>query len=172
MAILATIYLKQSKMSEAQELSIYVLNARKRILGEDNPDTAASMINLLALYTKQGQWEEAKSLKFDISKCRKQIFGEESQQMSKDGQLRGMSGRTTKGRGSSETQVLSGSEGLQSGNKQSHIGKGEDNRISQRTSQQVNDSQLTLQESKSRRGINITLKKMEEVFVVYPRFSY
>ena len=62
---------------EAEELEVQVSETRKRVLGEEHPDTLTSMANLASTYSNQGRWEEAEQLKIQVSETRKRVLGEE-----------------------------------------------------------------------------------------------
>ena len=46
-------------------------------LGEEHPDTLASMAGLAATYTEQGQWKEAEALQVVVMEKRMHAWGEE-----------------------------------------------------------------------------------------------
>jgi tetratricopeptide (TPR) repeat protein len=54
--------MQQGKYTEAEELYIKVLAARRRQLGDDHPDTLNSINNLGGLHTQQGKYAEAEEL--------------------------------------------------------------------------------------------------------------
>jgi Tetratricopeptide repeat len=47
------------------------------MLGEEHPDTLASMANLASTYRNQGRWKEAKELEVQVIETRKRVLGEE-----------------------------------------------------------------------------------------------
>lgn len=51
-----------AEYEKAQELYSQVLEIRKRVLGEEHPDTAASYNNLASVYASQGEYEKAEGL--------------------------------------------------------------------------------------------------------------
>jgi len=53
------------------------LDKRKRILGEDHPDTLSSMGNLAALYESQGNYDAALPLCLECLDKQKRILGED-----------------------------------------------------------------------------------------------
>jgi hypothetical protein len=54
-----------------------VLAKRKRILGEEHPDTISAMNNLANTLSDQGQLDEAATMKKEVLAKRKRILGEE-----------------------------------------------------------------------------------------------
>ena len=50
---------------------------RKRVLGEEHPDTLTSMANLALTYLDQGQWTEAEQLSVQVLEARMRILGKE-----------------------------------------------------------------------------------------------
>ncbi|KDQ49043.1 hypothetical protein JAAARDRAFT_144019 [Jaapia argillacea MUCL 33604] len=77
MANLAATYCNQERWNEAEGLQIAVMEARKRLLGEEHPDTLGSMGNLALTYKNQGRWKEAEGLEMAVMKARKRLLGEE-----------------------------------------------------------------------------------------------
>ncbi|KAK3614866.1 hypothetical protein LTR22_027643 [Elasticomyces elasticus] len=59
---LASVYRDQGQWQEAEELEEQVLETRKRVLGEEHPDTLLSMNNLAATCSNQGRWQTAEEL--------------------------------------------------------------------------------------------------------------
>jgi hypothetical protein len=51
------------RWKEAEELEVQVMKMRKRVLGEEHPDTLLSIGNLASTYSNQGQWKEAEELR-------------------------------------------------------------------------------------------------------------
>ncbi|KAB5517553.1 hypothetical protein GE09DRAFT_978889, partial [Coniochaeta sp. 2T2.1] len=47
------------RWKEAESLGVQVMDARKRVLGEDHLDTLTSMANLASTYWNQGRLKEA-----------------------------------------------------------------------------------------------------------------
>jgi len=56
---------------------VVVIEKRKRLLGEDHPDTLSSMANLAATYRNQGRWKDAEVLQVVVTEKRKQLLGED-----------------------------------------------------------------------------------------------
>ena len=63
--------------ADAQPLLEDALRTRKRVLGEDNPETLASANALANLYWYQGKFNEAEPLYRDVVKRRKRVLGED-----------------------------------------------------------------------------------------------
>lgn len=51
---LATLYSRQGRWKEAEELEMQVMKTEKRLLGEEHPSTLISMINLASIYSDLG----------------------------------------------------------------------------------------------------------------------
>jgi tetratricopeptide (TPR) repeat protein len=65
------------RYKEAEELFMQVIEARKRVLGEEHPYTLTSMGNLAATYRSQGRWKEAEELEVQVIETEKRVLGEE-----------------------------------------------------------------------------------------------
>jgi tetratricopeptide (TPR) repeat protein len=61
---------------EAEELQVAVMQMRKRILGEEHPDTLRSVGNLASTYQNQGRWKEAEELQVQVMQMSKRVLGE------------------------------------------------------------------------------------------------
>jgi len=59
MANLASTYRHQGRWKEAEELDVQVVEKRKRVLGQEHPDTLTSMNNLAWTLKSQGRDDEA-----------------------------------------------------------------------------------------------------------------
>jgi hypothetical protein len=66
MANLASTYRNQGRWKEAEELEVQVMETKKRVLGEENPDTLTSMNNLA--FTLKGRGQNAEAIKL-MEKC-------------------------------------------------------------------------------------------------------
>jgi hypothetical protein len=75
MANLAFTYSNQGQWKEAEGLFIQVMESRKRLLGEEHPDTLTSMANLASTYRNQEQWKEAEKLDVQVMKIRNTLPG-------------------------------------------------------------------------------------------------
>ena len=51
------------------------METRKRVLGEEHPDTLTSMANLASTYRNQGRWKEAEELEVQVMETRKRVLG-------------------------------------------------------------------------------------------------
>ncbi|KAK7419112.1 hypothetical protein QQZ08_010982 [Neonectria magnoliae] len=67
----------QGRWKEVEELEVRVIEMRKRVLGEEHPDTLTSMANLASTYSNQGRWKEAEALFVRVMETRKRVLGEE-----------------------------------------------------------------------------------------------
>jgi hypothetical protein len=61
----------------AKELFVQVMETRKRVLGEEHPDTLLSIGNLALTYSNQGQWKEAEELGVQAMEMSSRVLGEE-----------------------------------------------------------------------------------------------
>jgi tetratricopeptide (TPR) repeat protein len=71
MANLAVTYYEQKRWEEAEKLELQVVEARKRVLGPEHPDTLTSMHNLAYTYMGQGRRREAKQLEAEAKQSEK-----------------------------------------------------------------------------------------------------
>ncbi|KAJ7209090.1 P-loop containing nucleoside triphosphate hydrolase protein [Mycena rebaudengoi] len=62
---------------DAAALEVVVMEMRKRVLGEEHPDTLTSMGNLASTYRSQGRWKDAEALEVVVMEMRKRVLGEE-----------------------------------------------------------------------------------------------
>ena len=53
-----------------------VMETRKRVLGEEHPDTLTSISNLALTYRNQGQWKKAEDLQVMVIVTMKRVLGE------------------------------------------------------------------------------------------------
>ncbi|KAH8588254.1 hypothetical protein B0O99DRAFT_693645 [Bisporella sp. PMI_857] len=73
----AQVYVDSGQWRNACELREEVLEARKRTLGDEHPDTLLSMNNLASSYSDLGRMQEAVKLKEKVLKAGKRTFGDE-----------------------------------------------------------------------------------------------
>jgi len=52
-----------------------MIETRKRVLGEEHPDTLTSMANLAETYRNQEQWKEAKELEAQLMETKEKGAG-------------------------------------------------------------------------------------------------
>ena len=50
------------------------METRKRVLGQEHPDTLTSMANLTSTYGYQGRWKEAEELQVQVVEARKRVL--------------------------------------------------------------------------------------------------
>jgi tetratricopeptide (TPR) repeat protein len=74
---LANTYRAQARTGDAAALQEEVLQKRRRILGEELPDTLRSMNNLANTYSDQGRTGEAAALQEEVLQKQRRILGEE-----------------------------------------------------------------------------------------------
>ncbi|WZH42130.1 uncharacterized protein QYS62_003120 [Fusarium acuminatum] len=67
----------EGRWKEAEELQVDVVEIRRRVLGEEHPDTLKGMNNLASTYWNQGRWKEAEELGVDVMEIMKRVLGEE-----------------------------------------------------------------------------------------------
>ncbi|KAJ6260293.1 hypothetical protein Dda_4518 [Drechslerella dactyloides] len=65
----------QGKWRDAERLQLEAIETRRVMLGEEDPDTLASMNNLASTYWDQGRWKEAEELEVRIADAHKATFG-------------------------------------------------------------------------------------------------
>ena len=51
-----------------------VLETKKRVLGQEHPDTLTSMNNVEMMYSDQGRWKEAEELQVRVTEMRKKVL--------------------------------------------------------------------------------------------------
>jgi tetratricopeptide (TPR) repeat protein len=73
----ATALYSDGQYSESEHFIVRVIEARKRVLGEEHPDTLASMNNLASMFWNQGRWKEAEDLDVRVIETKKRVLGEE-----------------------------------------------------------------------------------------------
>jgi len=73
----ALIFSEAGRWKEAEELEVQVMETRKRVLGEEHPDTLTSIDSLASTYRNQGRWKEAEELEVQVMETRKRVLGEE-----------------------------------------------------------------------------------------------
>ncbi|KAL6409280.1 hypothetical protein AUP68_05652 [Ilyonectria robusta] len=64
--------------SEAEELSAQALATRRQLLGEEHPDTLASMGRLALIFEERGRWKEAEELHLRKLEISKRVLGEQN----------------------------------------------------------------------------------------------
>jgi putative hemolysin len=69
--------LSDGRYKEAEELEVQVMETRKRVLGEEHPDTLAIMANLASTFWNQGRWKEAEDLEVQVMETSSRVLGEE-----------------------------------------------------------------------------------------------
>jgi hypothetical protein len=71
-----TLY-SDGRYKEAEKLYVEVMQTRKRVLGDEHPDTLTSMASLAATYRNQGRWGEAKKLQVEVMQTIKRVLGDQ-----------------------------------------------------------------------------------------------
>ncbi|KAJ7438732.1 hypothetical protein FB451DRAFT_1378116 [Mycena latifolia] len=75
--ILATLYGNSGLFHQAAELAKVVLSKRRELLGEDHPDTLATMGNLAVRYSELGQFHQAAELEKVVLSKHTELLGED-----------------------------------------------------------------------------------------------
>ena len=70
-------YRKLGLYPQAEPLLEQALAERKRVLGDDHPDTLMSMNSLAILYRAQGRYDEAEPLNLETLETRKRVLGDD-----------------------------------------------------------------------------------------------
>jgi tetratricopeptide (TPR) repeat protein len=65
------------RYNEAEKLFEQVMETKKRVLGEEHPDTLLIMHNLALMFWIHGQWKEAEELEVQIMAIQQKMLGEE-----------------------------------------------------------------------------------------------
>jgi tetratricopeptide (TPR) repeat protein len=73
---LARLYEKQGEFTKAEQLFVQALEGRRRVRGEEHPDTLVSMDSLAGLYEKQGEFTKAEQLFVRALEGRRRVLGE------------------------------------------------------------------------------------------------
>ena len=71
------LFLFQGRWKGAESLFVQVMETRRRVLGEEHPDTLTGMAHLALTYRKQGRWKVAESLNMQVIEARRRLLGEE-----------------------------------------------------------------------------------------------
>jgi tetratricopeptide (TPR) repeat protein len=69
--------LGDGRYNEAEELFVQVMETRKRVLGDEHPDTLTSIANLASTYWNQGRWKEAEELQAKELEICSRVLGSE-----------------------------------------------------------------------------------------------
>jgi tetratricopeptide (TPR) repeat protein len=73
----ATTLLSDGRYEEAEELFNEVMDAKKRVLSDEHPDTLTSISNLASTYWNQGRWKEAEELQVQVIEMSKRMLSDE-----------------------------------------------------------------------------------------------
>jgi tetratricopeptide (TPR) repeat protein len=73
----ATALDRDGRYEEAEELGEQVMQMRKRLLGDEHPDTLTSMANLASTFRNRGRWKEAEELEVEVMQAMKRVLGNE-----------------------------------------------------------------------------------------------
>jgi tetratricopeptide (TPR) repeat protein len=75
MDALAGLYRIQDKLMDAEPLMTKAVDGRRRVLGEQNPDTLASLNGVALLYLNQGKYSQADALFTKVLEDRRRVLG-------------------------------------------------------------------------------------------------
>jgi eukaryotic-like serine/threonine-protein kinase len=64
--------------TQAQQQLERVLELRRKVLGDENPDTLSTINDLAVLYLRQGRFAESESLQAKVVEARRRLLGEEN----------------------------------------------------------------------------------------------
>ena len=70
-------YRRLGRYERAEPQLEAALETRKRVLGDEHPDTLSSMNNLAVLYWNQGRYDEAEPLYLETLETRKRVLGDD-----------------------------------------------------------------------------------------------
>jgi hypothetical protein len=73
----ALFVLYRGQWNKAEELQVQAVAMRRRMLGEEHPDTLTSMANLASTFWNQGRWTEAEKLEVQVMETSSRVLGEE-----------------------------------------------------------------------------------------------
>ncbi|KAJ6535505.1 P-loop containing nucleoside triphosphate hydrolase protein [Mycena capillaripes] len=71
------VYWEGGFWKQAEALNVAMMEIRKRVLGEEHPDTLTSIANLALTYWSQGRWNDAEALEVEVMETSKRVLGEE-----------------------------------------------------------------------------------------------
>jgi len=74
---LGVVYRTEGKFAQAEMLQNKVLEANRRVLGEEHPFTLLSMINVAVLYRDQGEYAKAEQLMVKAVDLQSRVLSEE-----------------------------------------------------------------------------------------------
>ncbi|KAF8241450.1 hypothetical protein K440DRAFT_680229 [Wilcoxina mikolae CBS 423.85] len=77
MANLASTYRSQERWKEAEVLQVQVMETRKRVLGQEHPDTLTNLANLAYTYKSQGRINEAIALMVKVETLSFRVLGKD-----------------------------------------------------------------------------------------------
>ncbi|GLB39581.1 putative patatin-like phospholipase [Lyophyllum shimeji] len=77
----ALVYHESGRFLGAEKLQVTLVEARKRMLGKDHPDTLESIGDLALTYLSQGRFKEAEKLGVEVVEARKQVLGNDRSDM-------------------------------------------------------------------------------------------
>ena len=78
---IARVYYEQGQWKKVEELEVVMMEKRKRLLGENHPDTLLGMRNVANIYRNQGRWNDAEELSSVVMEKTKRLLGEDHPDM-------------------------------------------------------------------------------------------
>jgi Tetratricopeptide repeat len=73
----AKVFYEAGQWKDAKGMEFQVMEARKRVLGEEHPETLSAMVKLALTYRSVGLWKEVEKLEIQVMEARKRTLGEE-----------------------------------------------------------------------------------------------
>lgn len=70
---------QQRRLADAEECLAYVLEAKRRVYGPEDPQTLETMVALGSIFTKEGRYAEAEVMTADALEMQKKVFGRNTQ---------------------------------------------------------------------------------------------
>jgi hypothetical protein len=77
MVNLASTYIGQGRLKEAEKLGVRVMEAYSQALGPEHPNTLTTAAHLILTYICQGRWKEAEELGVQVKQIRSRVLGPE-----------------------------------------------------------------------------------------------
>jgi tetratricopeptide (TPR) repeat protein len=77
MSSLASVYWDQGRYDETEKLYKKALEIRRRVLGEEHPDTLRSMGGMAVIYENKDRYDEAEKLHIKVLEIGRRVMGEE-----------------------------------------------------------------------------------------------
>jgi hypothetical protein len=72
---LASTFWAQSRYEEAESLNVQVIEIKKKVLGEEHPNTLNTMSNLAHTWEAEGRFADALALRGSCAQARQRVLG-------------------------------------------------------------------------------------------------